>query len=416
MKNIWIMNHYATDNFFNEGGRHYWFAENLQKKGYKVTIFCANTRHNSVDSINIEKGIYTERVKNRIPFVFVKSKNYISNNHNRVLNMISFTKRLFKVTSKYKKKYGEPDVIIASSVHPLTLVAGLKIAKKMGVPCITEIRDLWPESIIAYGLLSERNVISRLMYRGEKWIYKRSDSIIMTWEGGYDYIKNKGWFDVVDKNKIHYISNGVVIRDFNENKMNYQINDEDLASNTQKNFIYTGSIRKVNNLELLVQAAKIIQDEGYNDIKLIIYGDGDERNKLETLVKNLKLNNIVFKGKVLKRNIPYILSKSYVNILHNSSTKLDKYGQSQNKFFEYLASGKPIIQTYRTGYSTIDKYNCGLCVLNQNPENIAKAIISFANDENETQIQGNNSKLISKEYDFENLTNKLINIIESQRI
>lgn len=50
-KRIWIWNHYATDMFFNKGGRHYWFAENLIKKGYETTIFCASTRHNSSDWI-----------------------------------------------------------------------------------------------------------------------------------------------------------------------------------------------------------------------------------------------------------------------------------------------------------------------------------------------------------------------------
>ena len=38
-KNVWIWNHYATNMFFDQAGRHYWFAENLIKEGYKPTIF-----------------------------------------------------------------------------------------------------------------------------------------------------------------------------------------------------------------------------------------------------------------------------------------------------------------------------------------------------------------------------------------
>ena len=45
------MNHYATNMYFNEGGRHYWFAQNLIKQGYEPTIFCANVRHNTDDII-----------------------------------------------------------------------------------------------------------------------------------------------------------------------------------------------------------------------------------------------------------------------------------------------------------------------------------------------------------------------------
>ncbi|MEW8965925.1 glycosyltransferase, partial [Staphylococcus arlettae] len=235
-------------------------------------------------------------------------------------------------------KNGRPDIILASSVHPLTLVAGIYIAKKFKVPCISEVRDLWPESIVAYGILKEKNLLSRIMYMGEKWIYKKSESIIMTWEGGYDYIKNKGWFDKINKSKIHHISNGVVINEFNENSEKFIIDDEDLNDYSLKNFVYTGSIRKVNNLRLLVEASRIIQNRGFDDIKILIYGDGEEREYLELLVQKYKLNNIEFKGKIPKKYIPNILKNSYATLLHNTSTKLDKYGQSQNKFYEYLAA------------------------------------------------------------------------------
>jgi len=44
-KRIWLINHYATNMYFNKGGRHYWFAKNLLENGYVPTVFCANTRH-----------------------------------------------------------------------------------------------------------------------------------------------------------------------------------------------------------------------------------------------------------------------------------------------------------------------------------------------------------------------------------
>lgn len=413
MKHIWIMNHYATDNYFNEGGRHYWLAENLQNAGYKVTIFCANTRHNTSDFINTEKDIYTKRIKNEIPFVFIKSKYYEKNNHNRILNIITFTKRLMTVSKIYSEKYGKPDIILASSVHPFTLLAGIKIAKKWNISCITEIRDLWPESIVAYGILSEKNPLSKLMYAGEKWIYTKSDAIIMTWRGGYDYIKNKGWFDKVSKEKIYHISNGVVLKQFEYNSQNFQIDNICDNDVNKKIFTYTGSIRKVNNVEMLVKAAKLLQEEYKSDnIHILIYGDGEERNILEDLATKWNLKNITFKGRISKKYIPYVLKNSYANILHNKSTKLDKFGQSQNKFFEYLAAGKPILQTYTTGYSIIDKYNCGISLKKQTPENIASAIVKMSENPKSMNVKGKNGKIISQSYDFEKLTKNLIEIIE----
>lgn len=53
--------------------------------------------------------------------------------------------------TEYIKKEGKPDVLIASSVHPLTLLAGLSLKKKYSIPCVCEVRDLWLESIVSYG-------------------------------------------------------------------------------------------------------------------------------------------------------------------------------------------------------------------------------------------------------------------------
>src|SRR5690625_1270766 len=261
-KNIWIFNHYATNHFLNEGGRHYWFAKELRKKGYNPTVFCANTRHNSDEIIKVKKGKHIVIEKQNIPYVFVSTTKYQNNGISRVRNMISFYKNLFTVTKEYIKEYGKPDIIIASSVHPLTLVAGIKIAKKLKVPCICEVRDLWPESIVAYGTLKKESLIAKLLYKGERWIYKRADSIIMTWEGGKDYIKDQGWQNDVDLSKVNHINNGVVLADFDSNSQRYCIEDEDLNNKDYKNIVYTGSIRKVNNLGLLLDTAKLIQSEG----------------------------------------------------------------------------------------------------------------------------------------------------------
>ena len=170
-KNIWIMNHYATNMFFNKGGRHYWFSKYLLKNKYSPTIFCANTRHNNRSIVEIKKGKHEIKTTEGIPYVFVKTTPYKSNNVQRIMNMWLFYRNLFPVTREYAKIYGKPDVILASSVHPLTLVAGIKIAKRFDVPCICEVRDLWPESLVAYDVLKKSNPLLKLLYAGEKSIY-----------------------------------------------------------------------------------------------------------------------------------------------------------------------------------------------------------------------------------------------------
>ena len=412
-KNIWIMNHYAHGTFFSKGGRHYWFAKYLLKNNYKPTIFCSNTRHNNRSIVEIKNGKHEIKTTDGIPYVFVKTTPYKRNGIQRIKNMWFFYRNLFPVTREYAKLHGKPDVILASSVHPLTLVAGIKIAKRFGVPCICEVRDLWPESLVAYKILKRDSIIAKILYKGEKWIYKKAGSIIMTWEGGKQYIKDQRWDKQIRLEKIYHISNGVVVESFDKNSEENQISDPDLEDSGYKNIIYAGSIRKVNNLGLLLDAAKLIQESGYTRIRFLIYGSGNESDMLESRCAEEGIKNVIFKGRVEKKFIPYILKKAYVNILHNSSTSLNKYGQSQNKLFEYLAAGRCIVQTYSTGYSVCEKYNCGISVPVQNAEGIAEAIIQVCNDGKNNKIMGENARQAAYEFDFEKLTNKLIDIIES---
>ena len=176
---IWIMNHYATDMFYNKAGRHYWFAKELKSRGNEVTVFCATTFLNKPDVIDTGKEKCIVKGNENIPFVFVKTRPSVGNGIDRVLNMYLFYRNLMPVAFKYAKEQGKPDVIIASSVHPLTMVAGIRIAKKLGVPCICEIRDLWPEAIFAFGKAKEKSLLDRKSTRlnsSHEWISRMPSS------------------------------------------------------------------------------------------------------------------------------------------------------------------------------------------------------------------------------------------------
>lgn len=407
-KNVWILNHYATNTFKDQAGRHYWFAENLIKEGYSPTIFCASTVHNSKE--NIDTGIqkYVSDKINDIPFVFVKSPDYRGNGKQRIINMLAFYKNLFPAAKEYAIKYGKPDVIIASSVHPLTLVAGIKIAKKFGVPCICEVRDLWPETIVAYGSLKKSSLLAKLLYLGEKWIYKKADKLIFTFPGGKDYVESIG----LDSSKVRYINNGVDLDEFNINKHNLNFVDADLDDNKKFKILYTGSMGTANELSYLIQVAEFLGSSGITNIKFILFGDGYQRSELEDYVKNKGMNNVVFKGKVDKKFIPNILSKSNLNVFTGKNIDLYKYGLSLNKMFDYLASGKPILSNIECGYDILQKYNCGITVKGGSAEELADRILMFYNmplEEYETYCD--NALKAAQDFDFKVLTDKLEKII-----
>lgn len=415
-KNVWIFNHYATDTFLDRGGRHYNFAKYLIMDNNSVKIFCSSTVHNSTKNFITDNKLYFEDICDKIPYIFIKARNYKGNGKQRILNMLDYFFRLFSVTKKIEKKYSKPDVIYTSSVHPLACVAGILIAKRYNIKCIVEIRDLWPLTLIELGKLEKRSIITYILYKLEHWIYKKADSIIFTMEGGKEYISDMGWSiekgDYIDLAKVYHINNGVDLDIFNAQKDDYVFTDKDLNNNDTFKVIYTGSVSKANFVEYIIKSAKIIKEKGYNNIKYIIFGDGVFKGELQRFCIENDLENVIFKGKVEKKYIANILSKSDLNIFTGKKSDLYKYGLSVNKMFDYIASGKPIISNIECGYDILERYGCGITVESGNINAIVDGVLKFYNmPKTEYHQYCENALRASQEYDFKKLTDKLVKIL-----
>ncbi|WP_195268680.1 glycosyltransferase family 4 protein [Eubacterium sp. 1001713B170207_170306_E7] len=408
MKKIWIFNHYAGPPSICTGLRHFNFAKYLKQAGYKVTIFVSSAQHNSsINLINDDKK-YIEYTEEDIPFVYIKTRQYKGNGKERIKNMFDYYKGVLKVADNFEK----PDIIIGSSVHPLACLAAIKLSKKYHCKNIVEIRDLWPESLVEYGIIKRNGLLSKILYKCEKYLYKKADQLVFTMEGGKDYIVDQGWQDDIDLSKVHHINNGIDLKEYEYSKENITYKDFDLEDPDTFKVVYIGSIRKVNNIETLVDAAKVLQNTNSENVKILIYGDGNEREALEKRCNEEKIENIVFKGSVDKKYIPYILSKCDLNLMHGVSARLVRYGMSLNKSFDYLASGHPILSDIDAHYDYIINNNAGKkvgCL----PENITEGILSFFYlSKDEYNSIGENAEKTALKYDFKNLTEQLIETIE----
>ena len=283
----------------------------------------------------------------------------------------------------------------------------------MKIPCVCEIRDLWPEAIFSFGKVNENSFIGKILIKGEHWIYRSADSLIFTKEGDTDYLIERGWDTEhggdIDLKKCHYINNGVDLKSYDVQIKSEILNDSDLINKEKFNVVYAGTIRPVNNVVNILDAAKIIESYGtYDDIQFLIYGEGNELENLKARTINEDINNVKIKGFVERKYIPYILSKSSVNILNYSQSKYNwSRGNSSNKLFEYMASGKPVISTVKMGYSIIKKYKCGIELDLDTPQDLADAIVKI-HDLDKIQLEnlGTNSRIGSKNFDFEILTDK----------
>ena len=124
------------------------------------------------------------------------------------------------------------------------------------------------------------------------------------------------------------------------------------------------------------------------------------------------MDNLIFKGRVDKKYIPFILSKGNLNIIVGKDINLYKYGLSPNKIFDYFASGRPVLSNVECGYDLLEKYNCGITVKGDSPKALADGILKFYNmPKEEYNKYCQNALKASEDFDFKTLTDKLEEVI-----
>jgi len=418
--NIWILNHYAITPDMPGGTRHYDFANELVKRGYNITIFASSFHYSLFKEVKSYKNskYIIENIRDNFNFVWVKTFSYKKNNWKRALNMLSYAWRVYKLSPVLVKngKINKPDVVIGSTVHPFAALAALRLSQKYKVPFIFEIRDLWPQTMIDMGVWSENDLRSKFFKFLENKLVKNAKAIIALSPLTKDYLWRKYSYK-----KVFYIPNGVNLSVFdNKTSAAYSlpVNNRTLQylfklRNRKFIVMFTGAIVLSNNIDILIKAAKIIQDDIKNrDIQIVLVGEGQEKGKYESLIKKLKLNNITILDPVMKKFVPVLLK--FADLLVHIQGKV--FWGSTNKLFDYLASNKPIVISISVEHNNpVEKLDCGISVPPGNPKAIAEAIVKLYNmPKEERQAMGKRGRgYVEKYHSIPVLVDKLERVLKN---
>lgn len=402
-KNVWIICHYAQQPPYNTMLRYHNWGKQLIKRGCNVVIVAASTVHNT-DIDVVEKIGTQETVCDGVTYLYVKTPKYSGNGVKRIQNMMSFCFGL----SKYKKRSPKPDVVITCEAYTFPFVKRYF----RNVPIITDTVDLWPASIIEYANFSKSNPMIKALYSLEKKAYLNSDAMIFSMEGGKDYLKEQSYASGIDFSKVFHVNMGCDMAECDRNRE--QVTEELPWNMDAFNLVYCGSVRQANQVQQICDAAMALYNRGIQDIAIHIYGNGSDQEMLEQYVAEKGIPNVTFYGRIEKAKIPYILSHSKANIFTYKQVNLMKYGGSQSKLFDYLASGRPIICNCKMGYNLITRYHCGLVTENQSAEAFADTIEQiYRMSEQELAEMGANSRKVAEAYDQPILVDQLCKVIET---
>jgi glycosyltransferase involved in cell wall biosynthesis len=405
--NIWIFNHYAITPDMAGGTRHYDLASELVCRGHRVTIIASGFSHKQLQEGKVPPARkWSVQTANGVRFVWLKTFPYRDNNWRRVLNMVSYTLRAWKVGRKLPllvPDLEKPNVVIGSSVHLLAVLAAYWVAKHHKAKFIMEVRDLWPQTIIDMGKLSEQSPITKALQALEKYLYRRAEKIITLLPLAEEYITACG----ISRDKIIWIPNGVDISRFDGGA---------LAGAQRANFrvMYIGAHGQANALDVLLRAAKIIQDAGSSSIRFVLVGDGPEKPRLIELRRELGLSNVEFRDSVAKEQVPKVIEEADATVFILNDLTIYRYGISLNKLYDYLAAKRPLVLAGNPVNNPVEEARCGLTVPPCDPEALAAAIIDLSRiSKDEREAMGRRGReYVEKYHSIPMLADKLIECIE----
>ncbi|MCL2487624.1 MAG: glycosyltransferase family 4 protein [Oscillospiraceae bacterium] len=409
MKRIWFVSHYSMPPEYEMRIKTQMFARYFQDQGVETKIFSASTIHNTAINLIADGSLYIEREYEGLNFVHIRCENYTGNGLKRIINMRQFARRFPRAA----KNFPLPDVIVAD-VNCVNYKPIARFCRKHNIKFYVDVRDLWPLSMVEYRLISEKNPLTRYLYRQERRMYTVADGLIFAMEGGLEYLAEKGWDTSrggpVDPAKVFHINNGVDMEAFAYNREHHPHPDEHLDDPELFTAVYVGSIRTVNAVDQIVEAAVLTKDPR---IRYLIWGDGDQAEGLKKRCADEQITNVVFKGFTDKREIPSIVSRAGVNLLNSGDSGAMRFGGSLNKMFDYFAAGKPVIQNFSMAHSLIEKYNCGI-IVEHTSEAMAAAVERVSEmPADEYARYCENAKKAAGDFDYRLLAEKLAKIVDN---
>lgn len=415
---IWFLN---QNSYMPDDGphtRHYTLGKYLARIGYEPSVFAGNELHHIGRRIDTGDARYIEKDEEGVRFFYIKTTHYEKNDYRRILNILSYYRNIFKVCKEAAAKYGKPDVIYASSMYPTALVAGIKLAKKYGVKCICEHRDIIPDGFITKGTFKENGLVARCMRLFMKRTYLQADALVFTMSGGPQHIMDLGLDTThggaIDPARVYYINNGVDMEEFEKNAREYVLPDKDLDNESQFNVVYLGAIRFMNKMPLFIETARELKRLGRDDIKILMWGTGTKVEEMKKQLQDEGLDNLELKGLVGKKYIPGIASRADLAIMTNNLSSVGKYGASPNKLFDYFAAGLPVIVPALLSDAMVQKNGAGVELDEPDASALAEEIISFADmDKKEYEAYRVNSRSLADQYSYEHLTELVAEVIEA---
>jgi glycosyltransferase involved in cell wall biosynthesis len=342
------------------GTRIYEFSKHWVEKGHEVEVVTSVYAKSDLRPTHFQENMVVDGIKVRV--INVK----INNKHSIIRRIYSFL--CYAVISCWYALTTKADIAIASS-GPITVgLPGLTSKWFRGTKLVFEVRDLWPEGAIELGII-KGPILKKLSRAFERLCYTNANLIVGLSPGMRNYISN-----VHKHPNVISVTNSANLKLFGSPQEFPQVS---IQLKRKKYAIYTGNIGAVNNSYWLLHTAEELLKRGREDIKILLIGEGQQREELCLLAKKRNIENFHHLGLMPKTDLVAFIQGALVSLVPLKNTPiLDT--SSPNKFFESLAAGVPVIQN-TNGWMKIylEENEVGYTVPPDRPDLLANLLIEL---------------------------------------
>lgn len=376
-------------------------ASGLKKHGFDIIVLTAMPNYPKGCIFDGYGGLRKKENRNDIPI----TRTYIYPTKKlgffpRLLNYFSF---VFSSIILGVWGLGKVDYIVTESPPLFLGISGFFLSRLKGAKWIFNVSDLWPESAVHLGVLKDglflslANWLEAFCYRHAWLVTGQSHSILSN-------IKTR-FPDVTT----YHLSNGVNTSLFHPEKFQKEINNQ-LAPNNEIIAFYGGLHGLAQGLDQILYAAKELS----SSIKVVLIGDGPEKERLVKLAKDLLLEHVMFLDAVEKKKMPGILASVDICLI---PLKVNLPGAVPSKLYEAMASAKPVLMIAEgEAADIVCKHQVGYVVKPGDISGIVAGINRLANDYKLRERLGKNGREAAVKYfSREEIINKFAKFLEKDQ-
>jgi colanic acid biosynthesis glycosyl transferase WcaI len=342
----------------------------LANEGYPVSVICGRDQYVPIDSEGVSSG--EDPRKSGIRIRYVPKLPAFLHRPKGLLSQCWFS----IVATVFVLLHGARSILMVQTNPPLNVVAAGAMAVLLRRRVILIAQDLYPEVMIAHGMIKKAGRTARVLTAMYRWAYRRAACVVSLGPTMTERLRDKG----VDADRICEISNWAtgdlqsVRGPSNRLRSEWGLSDKFVV-------LYSGNLGNAHDAETMLRAIAVARTS-LSGLRMVIIGAGSRIAEAKELAKSLAIDDLVlFKPWMPDHLVPLSLGVADMGVV----SLLPGFDGLvvPSKLLGQMARGIPTVYVGPKNSDVdrlISKSGGGISVDNGNFVDLAARLVEFASD------------------------------------